>query len=98
MNSMESNVVDPRKLYHAVLTLLVVVLAAPLWSAQRTTLSLHGRREIADSVDAGGLPAAYSHKAPVPGLAHSTVPGFKESLYPPQLLLYCKCPSLLGIL
>ncbi len=35
-------------------------------------------REIADSVEAGNLPAAYSHKVPVPGLAHSAVPGFKD--------------------
>ena len=56
----------------------LIVLAAPLWAAQRTTLSLDGQWDIADSVEAGTLPAAYSHKAPVPGLAHSAVPGFKD--------------------
>ena len=56
----------------------LVVLAAPFWAAQRTTLSLDGQWDIADSVEAGTLPAAYSHKAPVPGLAHSAVPGFKD--------------------
>ena len=58
--------------------LLLIALGAPLWAAQRTTLSLDGQWEIADSVEAGALPAAYSHKAPVPGLAHSAVPGFKD--------------------
>ena len=57
-----------------VFTLLAVSLAA----AQRTTLSLDGQWDIADSIDGEGLPAAYSHKAPVPGLAHSAVPGFKD--------------------
>src|SRR5450759_2855526 len=69
---------DPRKLHDAVLTLFVIVLAAPLFAAQRTTLSLDGQWDIADSVEAGNLPAAWSHKAPVPGLAHSAVPGFKD--------------------
>ncbi|SPE35653.1 putative Glycosyl hydrolase family 2 [Candidatus Sulfopaludibacter sp. SbA6] len=58
--------------------LFLVVFAAPLWAAQRTTLSLDGQWDIADSVDGESLPAAYSHKAPVPGLAHSAVPGFKN--------------------
>jgi beta-galactosidase len=58
--------------------LFLVVLAAPLWAAQRTTLSLDGQWDIADSVDAGTLPAVYSHRAPVPGLAHSAVPGLKD--------------------
>jgi hypothetical protein len=62
------------------LTCLLVcfTLAAPLRAAQRITLSLDGEWEIADSVEAGSLPAAYSHKAPVPGLAHSAVPAFKD--------------------
>ena len=58
--------------------LFLIVLGAPLWAAQRTTLSLDGQWEIADSVEADNLPAAYSHKVPVPGLAHSAVPGFKD--------------------
>ena len=56
----------------------LAVLAAPLWAAQRTTLSLDGQWEIADSVEAGTPPATYSHKAPVPGLAHSAAPGFQD--------------------
>ena len=55
-----------------------MVFAAPLCAAQRTTLSLDGQWEIADSVEAATLPAAYSHKAPVPGLAHSAMPAFKD--------------------
>jgi hypothetical protein len=60
------------------LLLFLAVLAAPLWAAQRTTLSLDGQWDLADSVEAGSLPATYSHKAPVPGLAHSAVPTFKD--------------------
>jgi beta-galactosidase len=69
---MEKNMADRRVL------LLVAVLAAPLGAVQRTTLSLDGQWDIADSVEAGDLPAAWSHKAPVPGLAHSAVPGFQD--------------------
>jgi len=57
---------------------LALALCAPLWAAQRTTLPLDGQWEIADSVEAGNLPASYDHRAPVPGLAHSAVPGFKD--------------------
>jgi len=60
------------------LVLFLAVLAAPLWAAQRTTLSLDGSWEIADSVDGDKLPTSYSHTAPVPGLAHSSLPVFKD--------------------
>src|SRR3954454_24216 len=56
---------------------LAFLLAAPLSAAQRTTLSLDGQWDIADSVDAV-LPATWSHQAPVPGLAHSAVPAFPD--------------------
>jgi beta-galactosidase len=54
------------------------LLAVPLGAAQRTTLSLDGQWDITDSVAADALPGAYSHRAPVPGLAHSAVPGFQD--------------------
>jgi hypothetical protein len=54
------------------------LLAVPLGAAERTTLSLDGQWEIADSVAADALPAAYSQRAPVPGLAHSAVPVFQD--------------------
>ena len=60
------------------LLLLLAVLAAPLWAAKRITLSLDGQWEITDSIDGEQQPAAYSHHAPVPGLSHSAVPGFKD--------------------
>ena len=69
---------DRRRLRGAILTLSLAVLATPLRTAQRTTLSLDGQWDIADSIEAGDLPAAWSHKAPVPGLAHSAVPGFQD--------------------
>ncbi|MGA2114024.1 MAG: glycoside hydrolase family 2 TIM barrel-domain containing protein [Bryobacteraceae bacterium] len=56
----------------------LIVFAAPLWAAQRTTLSLDGQWDIADSIDGERPPATYTHKAPVPGLAHSAVPRFKD--------------------
>ena len=58
--------------------LLLAVLAAPLWAAKRVAVALDGQWDIADSVDGDKQPAAYSHKAPVPGLAHSALPGFKD--------------------
>src|ERR1017187_251013 len=54
------------------------LLAVPLGAAERTTLSLDGQWEIADSVAADALPVTYSHRAPVPGLAHSAVPVFQD--------------------
>ncbi len=46
--------------------------------AHRTTLSLDGQWDIADSVDADSPPAAFTHQAPVPGLAHSATPAFPD--------------------
>jgi beta-galactosidase len=57
---------------------LLLVSLAPLWAASRVTISLDGTWDIADSKAADALPAAYSHKAPVPGLAHSAVPRFRD--------------------
>ncbi len=47
-------------------------------SAHRTTLSLNGQWDVEDSVGADHKPTAYRHTAPVPGLAHSAVPGFPD--------------------
>jgi beta-galactosidase len=63
-------------------TLLAMVLigllaAAALPAAQRITVPLDGQWEIADSVDVA-QPTAWSHHAPVPGLAHSAVPAFPD--------------------
>jgi hypothetical protein len=44
----------------------------------RTTVSLNGQWDIADSVAPDALPTAYTHKVPVPGLAHSAVPAFPD--------------------
>ena len=45
-------------------------------TTHRTTLSLDGQWDVEDSVAADAMPTVYSHKAPVPGLAHSAVPAF----------------------
>jgi len=46
--------------------------------ADRTTLSLDGTWEVADSVSASDMPAQFTHKAPVPGLANLAHPPFKD--------------------
>jgi hypothetical protein len=47
-----------------------------LFAAPRTTISLDGQWDITDSKDANALPSAFTHKVPVPGLVHSSVPSF----------------------
>ena len=45
--------------------------------AQRVTIPLDGTWDIADSLAADQVPATFTHKAPVPGLAHSSTPAFE---------------------
>ncbi len=47
-------------------------------NSHRTTLSLNGQWDVADSVSPDAMPKSYTHKAPVPGLAHSAVPVFPD--------------------
>ena len=47
-----------------------------LRAAERTTISLDGTWDIEDSKEPETIPAAWNHKAPVPGLAHSAQPAF----------------------
>jgi beta-galactosidase len=61
--------------------MLFAVMAGLRSFAQRTsrvTLSLDGQWDVEDSVNPDQMPAAYTHKAPVPGLTHSAVPAFKD--------------------
>lgn len=44
----------------------------------RTTVSLDGTWKIADSVAPDAQPTVYDHSVPVPGLAHSATPPFKN--------------------
>ena len=55
-----------RKLQTAMLASLVVL---PCTAGQRTTVSLDGNWDIADSVSPTEIPTVFTHKAPVPGLA-----------------------------
>jgi hypothetical protein len=60
----------------------VVILTASastlfLRATDRTTISLNGTWQIEYSKQAGP-PAAWNHKVPVPGLAHSAEPAFPE--------------------
>ena len=57
---------------------LLILAAALSVSAQRTTLSLDGSWQIGDSVNPEPRPASFSHKAPVPGLAHSAAAAFAD--------------------
>ncbi len=60
----------------------IVVLAAAtmlplnIRAAERTMFSLDGTWDIEDSKDGKKIPAAWKHKVPVPGLAHSAQPAF----------------------
>lgn len=45
---------------------------------RRTTISLNGRWDVQDGVDADAMPKEYLHTAPVPGLAHSADPAFPD--------------------
>lgn len=47
--------------------------------AQREVIALDGQWDIADSQVADVLPTEFVHQAPVPGLAHSSTPGFPDS-------------------
>ncbi len=60
--------------------ILSVAAALPLSlrGAERTTISLNGTWDIEDSRKAEAIPAAWNHKAPVPGLAHSAQPAFPQ--------------------
>ena len=59
---------------NAIVTLL---LAAPLW-AQRITVPLDGTWDIADSVAPEPAPDGWTHRVPVPGLAHLAEPAFPD--------------------
>jgi beta-galactosidase len=60
------------------LTAVLLACLAPVWAASRTTISLDGAWQLADSVAADAFPKEYSHTAPVPGLAHSATPAFAD--------------------
>jgi beta-galactosidase len=44
----------------------------------RAVISLNGIWDIADSVSGEAIPTSFSHKVPVPGLAHSAKPAFPD--------------------
>lgn len=57
---------------------LLACLAQPV-QAQRTTVSLDGSWQIADSRAADAIPSTFDHVVPVPGLANLAQPPFKEA-------------------
>jgi hypothetical protein len=60
------------------LALLSLLSLATLSAAGRSTLSLDGTWQIADSKDGSAIPTRFEHTAPVPGLAHSSTPAFPD--------------------
>ena len=62
----------------AFLTSFVFVCLPALAAAERTTVSLDGTWEIEDSKQGDTPPTTWTHKVPVPGLAHSSQPGFPK--------------------
>ena len=51
---------------------------AEIPNASRAVVSLDGQWDIEDSVAADGVPKAFRHTVPVPGLAHSSTPAFTD--------------------
>jgi beta-galactosidase len=47
-------------------------------NAERVTVSLNGEWQIEDGVDADRMPEVFTHRVPVPGLAHSSTPAFPD--------------------
>jgi len=60
---------------YAVAVIFVAILSN---AADRTIIPLDGTWDIEDSKDPEGIPLRWTHKAPVPGLAHSAQPSFPQ--------------------
>jgi beta-galactosidase len=58
------------------LVTFLLLLTGGAADAERLTVSLNGTWDVADGETPGGIPSAFNHKAPVPGLAHSASPPF----------------------
>ena len=73
-------------------TLLLLLAFAPQSQAGRTTVSLDGCWEIADSAEAYTPPPSFTHTVPVPGLANLPQPTFEnvDSFYSREHLANCR--------
>lgn len=58
------------------LVITALMAAASQLCAQRATVPLDGEWQIEESMEAGALPAAFTHTGPVPGLTNSATPPF----------------------
>src|SRR5579871_2551276 len=58
--------------------ILVLFFAAGVLPAQRIVVPLDGQWQIEDSVAPGDIPAAWRHRAPVPGMANLAQPPFPD--------------------
>ncbi|MBI5386828.1 MAG: hypothetical protein HZA90_19320 [Verrucomicrobia bacterium] len=67
-----------QKFFRLSALILPVFLLAITAGAERATLSLDGIWQIEDSVSATDIPAQFTHKASVPGLANLAKPAFKN--------------------
>jgi hypothetical protein len=61
-----------------VLASLLLVPLAVCAAPSRQTLNLDGMWDVEESVESAQQPAAFAHRAPVPGLTHSAVPAFAD--------------------
>jgi beta-galactosidase len=67
-----------RRLKYAVVAVIFAAILSPAWAAERTVISLDGTWEVEDSKNPDAIPVKWTHKAPVPGLAHSAQPSFSH--------------------
>src|SRR6476661_2038766 len=71
------NLVVVGKSMRLITIILVFCTVSPCF-AQREVVALDGQWDIADSKVADVVPTEFVHKVPVPGLAHSSTPGFPD--------------------
>jgi len=69
---------NARSVFQACAILVAATFPVLSRAADRTTLSLDGTWQIEDSKEADAIPVSWHHKVPVPGLAHSSEPGFPQ--------------------
>ena len=68
-----------RSISRPIVAFLFAALAGgSLWAADRVTISLNGTWQIEDSKSPDAIPSAWRHTGPVPGLAHSAEPHFRD--------------------
>jgi hypothetical protein len=80
LHTFHKDLTMPHRLFSLVTILTLLTALATTGQAEgfRTTVSLDGTWQIADSKSAETIPAAFEHTVPVPGLANLATPPFAE--------------------